>query len=410
MLAVILACHCFCVRPRLLAQEFKLFDHRIQVHGFASQGFVYTSANNWLTMPTSQGSAAFTYFGLNLSTQVTDHLRIGAQAYDHNIGNLGEWHPSLDWAYADYRFKSWLGIRGGKVKTVIGLYNDVQDYEFLGTFALLPQSVYPLDMHDANMAHTGGDLYGELPLGRHSGSLSYTAYGGERWDSLYGGYPYALRKTVAPVYLTSNGGPQYGADLRWQTPLTGLLTGASRMNQHDDGKGTFVPFWNPAAGVIPYWEHTRHYWLNQFYGQYSKGRLRLDSADRRTYIDVLDFNGTSSGQIDVRGWYVSASYRAAKRLEVGSYYSHYSMTTRYQGILGQVFPSRIDTSLPENHIYDKVVSARIDLNRLWNLKLEGHFMNGYGDGPYPDGFYPGDNPAGFKPNTNALVVRTGISF
>src|SRR5437879_9332493 len=192
---VTLALLCFCAGPTALrAQEFKLFDRTVQIHGFASQGFVYTNQNNWLTMPTSKGSAAFTDFGANLSMQVSDQLRIGAQVYDRDLGNLGEWHPSLDWAFADYRFKSWLGIRGGKVRTVIGLYNNTQDYEFLGTFALLPQSVYPLDMHDANLAHVGGDLYGDVPLGRRSGTLSYTVYGGERHDSYYGGYPYALRK------------------------------------------------------------------------------------------------------------------------------------------------------------------------------------------------------------------------
>lgn len=408
---VLLLSICFCaVRLCLHAQDFTLFDRQVQLHGFASQGFIYTNDNNWLTMKTADGSAALTDFGANVSMQVTDRLRIGAQVYDRNLGNLGEWHPSLDWAFADYRFKPWFGIRGGKVKTVIGLYNDTQDYEFLNTSALLPQSVYPLDMRDADIAHEGGDLYGDVTLGRRAGNVSYTVYGGERRDSYYGGYPYALRETVAPINLTSNGGPQYGADLRWQTPLRGLLAGISRMNQHDDGKGTFVPFWNPAAGTIPYWESTRHYWLNQYYGQYSKGRLRLDSEYRRTYIYVVDFNGTSSGQADVRGWYVSGSYRVAKRLHLGSYYSHYAMTTHYEGILGMAFPPRVDTSLPENHIYDKVVSARIDLNRFWNVKLEGHFMNGYGDGPYPDGFYPGDNPAGFKPNTNALVVRTGLNF
>jgi len=42
--------------------------------------------------------------------------------------------------------------------------------------------------------------------------------------------------------------------------------------------------------------------------------------------------------------------------------------------------------------------------------LEGHFMNGYGFGPYPDGFYSQDNPQGFAPNTNALVVKTGFNF
>ena len=56
----------------LQAQEFKLLDRTVQVHGFVSQGFIYTSDNNWLTMNTSQGSAAFSDFGLNMSSQVTD--------------------------------------------------------------------------------------------------------------------------------------------------------------------------------------------------------------------------------------------------------------------------------------------------------------------------------------------------
>jgi len=406
-----LALVCLCAGATMLrAQEFKLFDRKVQIHGFASQGFVYTDQNNWLTMHSNQGSAAFTDFGANVSMGLSDRLRIGAQFYDRNLGNLGDWHPSLDWAFADYRIKPWFGIRGGNVKTVIGLYNDTQDYEFLNTFALLPQSVYALDMRDANIAHAGGDLYGNIPLGHRRGTLSYTVYGGWRWDSYYGGYPYALRKTIAPINLTSNGGPQYGGDLRWQTPLSGLLVGGSRMNQQDEGKGTFVPFWKPSAGSIPYWERTRQYWLNQFYGKYSRGPLNLASEYRRTYIDAIDFNDTSNSQIDVRSWYVSGSYRLSKHLELGSYYSHYAMTARYGGILGKAFPPRIDTTLPQNHIYDKVISARIDLNRFWNVKVEGHFMDGYGDGPYPDGFYPGDNPGGFKPNTNALVVRTGWNF
>ena len=122
---------CFCAaRLSLQAQEFKLFDRQVQIHGFASQGFVHTNDNNWLTMNTSGiGSGEFTDFGANASVQITDKFRVGAQIYDRNLGQLGRWHPSLDWAYADYRFKPWFGLRGGKVKTAIGLYNDTQDLD-----------------------------------------------------------------------------------------------------------------------------------------------------------------------------------------------------------------------------------------------------------------------------------------
>ncbi|HZC22612.1 MAG TPA: hypothetical protein VE866_04675, partial [Candidatus Binatia bacterium] len=86
-----------CTGPFGLAQEFKIRDRTIQVHGFFSQGFVKTDENNWLTMNSSQGSGAITDMGLNASSQLTDKFRIGAQVYDRNLGQLGQWHPSLDW-------------------------------------------------------------------------------------------------------------------------------------------------------------------------------------------------------------------------------------------------------------------------------------------------------------------------
>jgi hypothetical protein len=81
-----------------------------------------------------------------------------------------------------------------------------------------------------------------------------------------------------------------------------------------------------------------------------------------------------------------------------------------EGPLAVLFPDQTDASLPANHVYDKVLTARVDLNRFWNVKLEGHFMNGYGSSIFPDGFYPQVNPLGFKPNTNALVLKTSFNF
>ena len=407
---VLLLSLCLCAaRLSLQAQEFKLFDRQVQIHGFASQGFVYTDRNNWLTMHTSQGSGAFTDFGANVSMQVTDRLRIGAQVYDRNLGNLGEWHPSLDWAFADYRFKPWFGIRGGKVKTVMGLYNDTQDLDFLRTFALLPQSVYPTDLRDTTIAHLGGDIYGSVTLRRHLGAISYTAYAGHRSDSMHSGYPYLLSQYG--TNFNSFGGLQYGGDLRWNTPIRGLLVGASRLDQDTTGKGTSVDPLNPGRGRIPYFESSKADWTNQFYGQYTVGKLRIDSEYRRYVRDQLIFSGASTNLTDVRGWYIAGAYRVAKRLELGSYYSRYTITSVLGGAMHDAgFPDQTDTSLPQNHIYDKVITARIDLNKFWNAKIEGHFMDGYGASQYPDGFYPQVNPQGFKPNTNALVLKTSLNF
>jgi hypothetical protein len=400
---------CICASPNALrAQEFKVFDRAIQVHGFASQGFVYTDQNNWLTMNTRQGSFAMTDLGLNVSSQITDKFRVGAQVYDRNLGELGQWHPSLDWAVADYRFKNWLGIRAGKVKTTLGLYNDSQDVDFLRVFALLPQSIYPTDLRDTTIAHAGGDLYGNVALPHRLGDLSYTAYAGYRSDSIYSGYPYLL--TQWGVFFRSMRGLQYGGDLRWNTPMKGLMIGASRMNQEITGKGSAVNLLNPSAGLLPYDTSTNAYWTNQFYGEYHAGKLNLNAEYRRYYNSVPYAPGAGSAETDVRGWYVSGAYRLGKRVEIGSYYSYYSVRSSATGVVALILTPQTDTSLPQNHVYDKVVAARVDLNRFLYVKVEGHFMDGYGIGPYPDGFYPQQNPTGFKPTTNALVAKTGFHF
>jgi len=392
----------------LQAQEFKLFDRTVQVHGYVSQGFVFTSDNNWLTMDTSSGSAAMTDMALNASSQVNDKLRVGAQVYDRNLGQLGQYHPSLDWAFGDYRFKSWFGIRAGKVKTTLGLHTDTQDLDFLRVFALLPQSIYPVDLRDATIAHLGGDVYSNISLKHGLGELSYTAYAGHRSDSIYSGYAYFLSQFA--TYLKSYGGLQYGVDLRWRTPVKGLQVGASRLDEDITGKGVGVSPFNYAAGVQPYYESSKADWENQVYGEYTLGKLRIDAEYRRYWRKQQVFNGTSEDLTDVRGWYVSGAYRISKRLQFGSYYSRYTVTNRTAGLLATLAIQATDTSLPQNHDYDKVAAVRIDLKRFWNVKLEGHFMNGYGDAPYPNGFYPQVNSHGFSTTTNALVVKTTLSF
>ncbi|MGD0469347.1 MAG: hypothetical protein ABSA54_13300 [Terriglobales bacterium] len=410
ILGLVFACF-FAGQLTLRAEDFKLFDREVAIHGFASQGFIYTNTNNWLTMNTSQGSAAFTDFGVNVSTSVTDKLRVGAQLYDRNLGQLGQYHPSLDWAVADYRFRSWFGIRGGKVKTTLGLYNDTQDLDFLRVFALLPQSVYPTDLRDATIAHLGGDVYGSLRLKHRLGDLSYTAYAGHRSDSIYSGYIYLASQYG--LYYSRYGGLQYGGDLRWNTPVKGLLIGVSRMNEDITGKATAKNPSSSGPAFFPESDRSKADWANQFYGEYTVGRLRVDSEYRRFLHDEY-FQAFGSVLLtnitDVRGWYVSGTYRVMKRFALGSYYSRYSITTVSGGPDAIYTSNHTDTSLPINHIYDKVVSARVDLKKFWNVKVEGHFMNGYGFCTYPDGFYPEVNPQGFKPNTNALVVKTEINF
>ncbi len=394
----------------LHAQEFKLGSKTVQVHGFGTQGFIHTNDNNWLTMKTSNiGSGAFTDAGVNMTMQLLPNLRIGGQAYDRKLGQLGDWHPQLDWATADYRVKPWLGFRGGKVKTVLGLYNDSQDVDSAHTFALMPQGVYPLDMRDATLSHIGGDVYGTIKAKKY-GKFSYTGYAGDQIQSTHGGYPYLL--TIHGIYITKSSGLTYGGDFRWQTPIKGLLAGVS----YEENEVTNTGNLNPSIALggpdiwVSYTENSDSQFTKTIYGTYTYKNLRIDSEYKYFWRHFTIFNNQFQAMVLTHAWYPSAAYRVNKWAEFGGYYSHFD-TDWVVTVPGQVeAPSESD---PSRHIYDKVITARFDMYEHWYVKAEGHFMDGNAAGTnpqYPDGFYTQVNPQGLKPNTNAIVVRAGFSF
>ena len=370
------------------AQEFSLGNVPMQVHGFVSQGFAKSNQNNFLTMKTRDGSGALTDGGANLSAQITPKLRAGVQVYLRNVGDLGNGRFELDWGYADYRFAEWIGVRGGKVKTTLGLYNDVQDIDFLHTWALLPQSLYPVDLRGSTIGHIGADVYGTVALKR-AGDLLYTAFAGRRPEDPEGGYAYGL--STFNNY-DSYAGNQQGGDLRWSTPLEGFVVGASFLNQQIVGTGTRV------SNGAPHREESKKDQTSQFYAQYARKGFRADAETRR-YIrqqSLVFLNRMINS--DTHGWYVSAAQRVNQHLEVGGYVSRY------------VHNSRLDHSLPNNHIFDNVLTARVDITGYLLVKVEGHFMDGYGAQDSIRGFYSQNNRSGLKPKTNMLVVRTGVNF
>jgi hypothetical protein len=373
---------------------FQVDGRTVQIHGFVSQGFLASNDNNYLTTQSSNGSFAFTDFGVNISTNITDKFRVGAQIYDRNLGHLGNWRPQLDFAMGDYKFAEWFGVRAGKVKTVLGLFNDTQDMEFLHTFAILPQSMYPLDLRASTISHTGADVYGTFKL-KKFGGLSYTGYAGTRSLDKNGGYVYGL--TAAGINLTGLASKQFGGDLRWNDLIPGLLFGASYLHLPTSGASASIQV--APATSFPFGIKDNDN-TAAFYVEYKIGNLSLDGEYRREILtgtsQVGPLPATPFGD-DERAWYASAAYRISKRLELGAYHSRY-------------YPTWPATQGAANHMFDTVAAAKINLAGRWDLKIEGHFMDGYGT-PYSfRGFYPQDNTAGLKPRTNLLVIRTGWNF
>ncbi len=53
-----------------------LADDGLQIHGFAAQGFLYSTKNNYMAPNSKDGSFEFNEFALSFSAQPTPDLRI----------------------------------------------------------------------------------------------------------------------------------------------------------------------------------------------------------------------------------------------------------------------------------------------------------------------------------------------
>src|ERR1043166_6898565 len=85
-------------------------DDALQVHGFASQGALLTSDNNYLAY-TERGSLEFTEAGINFTKPLDDRLSFGLQLFARDLGPGGSYTAAFDWLYLDYRWQDRLRAR-----------------------------------------------------------------------------------------------------------------------------------------------------------------------------------------------------------------------------------------------------------------------------------------------------------
>jgi hypothetical protein len=324
----------------------------IDVHAFASQGFILTTNNNYLANDTTHGSFQFSELGLNFTKDLTDRLRLGLQLFAQDIGPNGNYNATLDWFYVDYRWKDWLGLRVGRVKIPFGLYNEVNDIDSARLPVLLPQSVYPLENTHYLLAQTGGELYGYLRLGL-AGALDYHAYAGTIFIDTS-----TLLSSTSAFELGSVNVPYLaGGRLMWETPVEGLRVGGSAQALRLDV--TLVEGSASAAVQVPV-----VLWVAS--AEYSAHDLLLAAEYSRWYVTDNSSNPAlrpTTPQVTSERAYGMAAYRENKWLQTGAYFS-------------MLFPDVTERAGPAGRQNDLAATVRFDINPFWLVKVEGHYMFG----------------------------------
>lgn len=355
----------------------------IEIHGFASQGFMFTTENNFL-MESKRGSFEFSEVGINFTKQLTERLRTGVQLFSQKLGNIGNFRVIADWFYLDYKFSDEFGLRAGRVKIPFGLYNDTSDIDAARVPVLLPQSIYTITSRNFLLAQTGGELYGRLNF-NSAGSLEYRFYGG----AINLDIP---QETSSRDFIDYKNPYLVGGRLLWETPLEGLRLGGSMQALRLDAEvvysaapTTAVHVEIPALLTVGSAEFSKNNWL--FAAEYSRWYLSIDS-DNNTLLP------SRPSYVAERG-YGMLSYRFNQWFQPGAYVSIY-------------YPDADKRSGRENRQHDYAATLRFDINPYWLVKLEGHFVHGTA-GLNPS-LNDGTPPSAMHENWFMTLVKTTVYF
>jgi hypothetical protein len=322
----------------------------VEIHGFVSQGAIRSTGNDYLVPDSKRGSFDFNEAGINFTTQLTDRLRVGMQLFAYDLGTLGNYSVTADWYTLDYRLRDWFGLRAGRLKLPLGLYNDVSDIDAARVSILLPSSLYPATNRDFFLAQTGAELYGYLPLGR-AGALDYRVFGGSVAINL-------PSQIGAPTQISNLGIPIVGGTrVMWETPLEGLRAGVTFLALRVDAT-IVVP-----APALPLTEKENIY---SAFGslEYTRRDLLLQSelGQQRTESTITSTPSPTTAVVS-EGAYLLAAYRLARWLQPGAYCSLY-------------YVNRNLGNERQNIQDDLAATLRFDINAFWLVKLEAHYMHG----------------------------------
>lgn len=336
----------------------------VQIGGFFSQGYLKSSKNNY-PFEAKDGTWDFREMGLNVSTTVGSHLRLGAQGFAQRLGNYGDDKVILDWAVADYNFRQEIGVRVGRIKYPKGLYGEALDVDAIRPFVFLPNGLYSPVLRDFSSSFDGAMVYGTLST-KSAGSFDYKVF--------YGDISMNIEQGIAD-FFTDTGlyanpgvaslGIDYvaGASVEWSTPVNGLRLHLSYSKlAKGQGRGAFAaaPMLPALIEVNPDYitvgaEYAIDAWIFAAEWQRQKGDVTLQALP--VLNRTSDF-GQDSG-------YVSVVRRFGEKWEVGTYYSHTKALDPEPG-----------TPKAQSSMKDWTFAVRYNVNENVILKAEYHSIDG----------------------------------
>lgn len=365
----------------------------IHVHGFVSQGWFNTRHNNYLVQESRNGTAEFHEAAVSLQVQATERLRIGAQFLARDFGDTGNNVAKIDWAYGDYLWRDWFGLRIGKIKTKMGLYGEGRDIDMLRTTVLLPQSVYYEGHRDFLVGVEGAGVHGNVPLD-DAGGVDYDLWAGtlnvmDPGDGFWGDV-----FTESGLLSAEQLGNHYGDDVRylgsvneavrfpwmmggsaiWNSPLEGTRTALTYITgRFTAGSRDAFALRVDDPGDPLGW---RHFEVEQDYsGRLNHLLVLSGELERGEWTFAGEYYQERLDGMTSEGFYVQSTLQSCDLLSLSGYFSRYLRDR--EDPEGDAFARR---AMPEFLAWqnDYCLATRFDVNPYWVMKFEYHVVDGLG--------------------------------
>ena len=348
----------------------------IDIHGFVSQGYLKSDNNNYIT-DTKDGTFQFNEIGLNFSTDLTEKLHVGFQMLARDLDREGFTPVNLDWAYGDYRWRDFLGLRMGLIKVPYGLYNEYRDVDFLRTGVFLPQSIYNEGWRESVSSIEGMAVYGDIDADMF-GSFTYQALTGLIKLPETGRMAKSITLSVIdPSTLQVEEKQANVAQFQWYTPLDGLRLGLSWIDLDFDASGfQVISQLGITHPISTEWDtnvmsYSMEYIWNNLTLAAEYTSYDYDFDEFMIYADhaVYGFGLYPFKPFVAEGYYGGLTYRFTDWLELQSYWSEYYFDKddkegdRFAALGKERFRGWLKTA---------VFAFRFDVNEYWTLKLEAH--------------------------------------
>lgn len=381
------------VIPLPVAAEFSL-PESVQIHGFASQGYINTSDNDFFGNSQDDGTFDFRELGITGSWRATPDVLFSAQVVSRSAGETDDGDLRLDYGLLDYSLLSdpdtLIGIRLGRVVNPFGLYNDTRDVAFTRPGILLPQSIYFDVNRQFALSGDGLHLYAEQR--NDWGDLLFQA---GVFEPRVGDPDFKLSITQGIFSAELEGQPSWVSRLIYEYEggtLRLALTGASLNADYQPGGGPV----NLEAGEFEFSPIV-------FSAQYNAERWSLTGEYALRPTSLTGFGPLlPDTQFTGESYYLQGTYRFTPTLEG---------TLRYDELIwnrndsdGKEFEAL--TGIPAHRRYAKdwSIGLRWDVTPAFMLRTEYHRVHGTG------WLSQLENPDGFEKNWNLFAILASYRF